>query len=113
MWRKIGVVALVAVMVGIVALRGGDTSGAEARSLVAHGARLLDVRSPEEFASGHLPGAVNIPIHQLEQRMSELDPQATPIVVYCLSGARSAQAASLLTAKGFAGVHDLGPMSRW
>jgi len=94
-------------------LRGGDVSREGAHKLVESGARLVDVRTPEEFAGGHLPGAVNIPVQQLSQRMSELDPKDKPIVVYCRSGHRSGQAAALLKGAGHAEVHDLGAMSRW
>lgn len=86
---------------------------AEARKLVAGGARLLDVRTPGEFASGHLDGALNIPVDVLEGRMAEIGDRETAIVVYCRSGARSARASQLLTAAGFHTVADLGAMSRW
>jgi rhodanese-related sulfurtransferase len=43
---------------------------------------VLDVRPPEEFAAGHVPGAVNIPIHELEKRLSEL-PKRKEVVAYC------------------------------
>jgi phage shock protein E len=63
---------------------------------------LLDVRTPEEFAAGHIAGAVNIPHDQLAKRASEL-PQArnTEIAVYCRSGRRSAQALEWLGAQGY------------
>jgi phage shock protein E len=88
-------------------------SGAEARRMVASGARLLDVRTPEEFASGHIPGALNIPVAQLDLRLGELPTKQQPLVVYCRSGNRSASAARLLGEAGFTAVHDLGAMSRW
>ena len=94
--------------------QGSDRiSSADARKLVAEGAVLLDVRSPGEFASGHLEGAVNIPIEVLEGRMLELGEQGVAIVVYCRSGARSARASQLLSSAGFQTVADLGAMSRW
>lgn len=93
--------------------RGGDVSGSEARGLVEAGARLLDVRTPGEFADGHLDGAINIPLGDLDRRMSELDPKDRPIVVYCRSGSRSARAADKLEGAGYNAVHDLGAMSRW
>lgn len=92
---------------------GGDVSGDAARKLVEGGARLVDVRTPEEFAGGHLPGALNIPVQQLDQRMGELAPKDRALVVYCRSGHRSGQAAGMLKGAGFTAVHDLGPMSRW
>jgi phage shock protein E len=83
----------------------------EARELQARGARLVDVRTPEEFASGHLPGAVNVPFDAMEGRaLAELAPVDAPVVVYCHSGKRSARAAATLKALGFGQVHDLGAM---
>jgi phage shock protein E len=90
-----------------------DIRSGDARRLVEEGARLVDVRSPLEFESGHLPGAVNIPLPELERRIAELEPRERAIVVYCASGARSAQARRVLSARGFALVRNLGPMSAW
>jgi phage shock protein E len=80
-------------------------------ALQAQGARLVDVRTPEEFASGHMAGAVNIPFDALDGRAAaELAPVDAPVVVYCHSGKRSARAAATLKALGFGQVHDLGAM---
>ena len=97
----------------LVLARGGDVNGEQARQLVQAGARLVDVRTPSEFASGHIPGAINIPLQQLDSRLTELQPKDTPLVVYCRSGNRSGNATRMLKNAGFAAVHDLGPMSRW
>lgn len=83
----------------------------EARALVKQGAQLVDVRTREEFAQGHLPGAKNLPVEALAGRTRELGSKDKPVVVYCRSGARSGQAASLLRAAGFKKVVNLGPMS--
>ena len=91
----------------------GRVKPGEARALVAAGARLVDVRSPGEFASGHLPGAVNIPVGELASRTGEVGAKDRPVVLYCRSGARSASAAGLLKRAGYTNVHDLGPISRW
>jgi phage shock protein E len=88
-------------------------SGSEARDLVAKGATLLDVRSPAEFAGGHLDGAVSIPVQELAGRLDELGDRTDQLVVYCHSGTRSAMAKRLLESNGFANVHDLGGMGRW
>ena len=85
---------------------------AEARQKVQQGALLLDVRTPQEYAAGHLSDAVNIPVQQLPGRMAELGPVARSVVVYCRSGGRSATAARMLRAAGH-DVTDLGPMSAW
>lgn len=93
--------------------RRPETSSEDARALVADGAVLVDVRTPEEFAAGHLPGAINLPVQELTGRVRELGPTGTGLVVYCRSGARSAHATRLLRAAGYTDVHDLGAMSRW
>ena len=84
----------------------------QARAKVAAGAQLLDVRSEAEFRSGSLPGARNIPVSSLASRVGELDPKR-PLVVFCASGMRSANALSTLRSKGFTEVYDLGPLSAW
>ncbi len=106
-------VVLAAGTAGFLFLANGGTGDAEARQLVAEGAQLLDVRTREEFASGHVDGAVNIPVQELETRIAELGTSGKPIVVYCHSGRRSAVAKQMLEAAGHAEVYDLGPMSSW
>lgn len=91
----------------------GHISGEEAHRLVADEALLLDVRSPAEFEDGHIEGAVNVPVDELEGRLGDLAPHDRPIVVYCLSGNRSARAAQMLSQAGYSAVHDLGSISRW
>lgn len=75
---------------------------------IARGARIIDVRSSAEFRDGSYPGAVNIPLVALLARMSELEPKDTPIVLFCASGARSAQGARLLKQAGFTDVTNAG-----
>jgi rhodanese-related sulfurtransferase len=84
-----------------------------ARQLVAEGALLVDVRSPEEFATAHLPQAVNIPVDQLPARLDEVRQFACPVVVYCASGMRSGRATGVLRSAEIEDVHDLGSLSRW
>lgn len=60
----------------------------------------LDVRTPAEFAEGHYPGAVNIPVDELSRRIDEVKQMVTPIIAYCRSGARSAMAVALLRQQG-------------
>jgi rhodanese-related sulfurtransferase len=100
---------------GLLDFLGASTSfdrSTEAKDLVAKGALLLDVRTHEEFASGHIPGAKNIPVQELGRRLGELAVTKTPVVVYCRSGGRSASAASVLRQAGHT-VCDLGAMSNW
>jgi phage shock protein E len=82
------------------------------KSLVADGAQLLDVRTPGEFSAGALPGAVNIPVSELEARLDEVS-RDRAVIVYCRSGARSGRASNTLQSAGFAQVHDLGAMAAW
>ena len=75
------------------------------------GARIIDVREPEEYAGGHLPGAVNLPLANLT-----LTPElsASPLVLVCASGGRSARAAALLEEAGHPEVANLlGGTSGW
>ena len=73
------------------------------------GAVVLDVRTPEEFTRGHLPGAINYDWNgaDFQTQVKSLD-KSKPLFVYCLSGGRSAKAAQSLRAKGFKNVYELG-----
>ena len=77
------------------------------------GLQIVDVRNPGEVAAGMVPGAVNIPVGQLPDRLGELDTHR-PTVVYCAGGYRSSVAASLLRRHGFDDVSDvLGGYNAW
>jgi phage shock protein E len=73
---------------------------------------LIDVRTPDEFASGYIDGAVNISVQTLPDRLSEV-PRDKPVIVYCHSGNRSAQAASILSKAGYTNVYDMGGILAW
>ncbi|HEX6040526.1 MBL fold metallo-hydrolase [Longimicrobium sp.] len=80
---------------------------------LASGAELVDVRNSSEFAAGHLPGAVNLPLGRLAERVDEL-PRGRTLVIHCQSGARAGVAASLLAARGFDDVRHLaGDYAGW
>lgn len=100
------VVALVALL-RIVVLKGGRVSSNVVKERIAAGASIVDVRTPEEFRQGSYPGAVNIPLQVLRQRLGEID-RSRPVVVFCASGGRSAVAAQVLTAAGYADVSNAG-----
>ncbi len=72
----------------------------EARSKVLQGAKWLDVRHAKEFHHSRLPGAINIPLHELRLRMAELD-KATEYICCCRTGARSSSGSFLLAQNGF------------
>lgn len=76
---------------------------------------ILDVRTPEEFAAGHVPGAKNIPHDQLSNRLAELaGAKDKDIIVYCRSGRRSEMALNTLSSQGFKRLlHLEGDMIKW
>jgi len=72
-------------------------------------AQIIDVREPDEYASGHLPESRNFPLAKLEERASEVaKSKDTPLVVVCQSGARSSGACKTLEKQGYTKVHNLG-----
>ncbi|CAG7607683.1 Sulfur carrier protein TusA [Paenibacillus solanacearum] len=74
---------------------------------------VIDVREPAEYAFGRIPGAVSIPLGQLEQRLDSLDSEAVYYVV-CRTGTRSDMACRIMADKGFRSVHNVLPgMSLW
>lgn len=76
--------------------------------LKEEGAVLVDVRSPEEYASGHAPDTINIPLSSLSAELSKF-PRDQIIVVCCASGTRSAMARKLLQTNGFKKTYNAGP----
>ncbi|HMN13089.1 MAG TPA: rhodanese-like domain-containing protein [Bellilinea sp.] len=70
---------------------------------------LIDVRTPEEYQTGHLPGALLLPVDQIAQEIQSVVPDKdTPVMVYCRSGNRSATAAKALDKLGYTVIFDLG-----
>lgn len=76
---------------------------------------VLDVRSRGEYRSGHIPGAINIPVDELAGRLDELGAyRARPVVVHCEAGPRAYHAAGMLREAGFTDLHELnGHMRAW
>lgn len=77
------------------------------KDLIKNGASIVDVRTVDEFEDGAYPGAVNIPVNQIQRRAHEI-PKDKPVVVYCASGARSTVAMSVLKALGWPEVVNAG-----
>ena len=74
---------------------------------------VIDVRTPEEYASGHIPGAVNIPFDQVAQRIAELD-APHGVALYCMVGPRARKGESALMAAGYETVFHLdGGLAAW
>ncbi len=74
--------------------------GTDFRSLVQQGAVVIDVRTPGEFKTGHIEGAVNIPVDVVNSKIIELKKKGKPIITCCASGMRSARAAAILKQNG-------------
>lgn len=79
---------------------------------LADDAALIDVREAGEFAAGHVPGAVLVPMGRLAARMGELD-RTHPVYVVCASGNRSAAMTDLLVANGFTACSVAGGTQAW
>ncbi|MDH5378675.1 MAG: rhodanese-like domain-containing protein [Gammaproteobacteria bacterium] len=83
--------------------------GSHARAMVEEqNAQLVDVRNPQEFSNGAVPGAINIPVNMIPNLASQHLDNSKPVIVYCVSGGRSAQAQMILNSMGFNDVHNVG-----
>lgn len=77
-----------------------EVSRAEAREMLDRGAQLVDVRADHEWETGHLPGAVHIPLAELPGRVAEID-KDRPVILYCRGGNRSSMATTALAEAGY------------
>jgi len=76
--------------------------------MIDGGAKVIDVRSPEEYDDEHYPNAINIPLNLIQAKAAELGDKSAPLVLYCASGSRSAFAARMLSMAGFKNVVNAG-----
>ena len=86
----------------------GMGSKTDFAQLAKSGAVILDVRTKGEFQSGHIKGAVNIPVDQLRSNLDKLKDKNRPIITCCASGMRSASAKAVLISCGYTEVHNGG-----
>ena len=77
------------------------------------GAVLLDVRKPDEYSEGHIPGSINIPVQEIEKAKEAVTDLNTPVFVYCLSGVRGRKAAAALIEMGYTNVTCIGGMKAY
>ena len=77
------------------------------------GAVLLDVRTPQEYREGHIPGSINIPLQSLSTADQIPAGKDTLLFVYCYSGARSAQAVRLLAGMGYTNTKNIGGIAAY
>ena len=78
---------------------------------ISSGALIVDVRTPEEFAQGHFPGAINIPHEQIVEGLRSRQIEASePVILYCRSGNRSGKAERALHAEGYVSARNAGSL---
>lgn len=85
---------------GLLNMLGFGGKSENVKEFMAKGAVVIDVRTYEEFASGHIKGSKNIPLQIISGKVAEIKKLNQPVIVCCRSGMRSAQAASILKAQG-------------
>lgn len=87
----------------------------EARAMMDEGGvTVVDVRTPEEYAEEHLPGAINLPNEALGAELpEELPEQTASLILYCRTGVRSKQASDKLVELGYKAVYDMGGIVDW
>ena len=74
---------------------------------------LLDVRTPQEYGEGHIPGSKNVPLQTLDKVRSVVENKDTELFVYCYSGARSRQATEMLQHMGCTNVQNIGGIAAY
>ncbi len=115
-WLGIALLSGGALLLPALQRRGAKVSHFQATQYMNQGKTLvLDVRSAEEFAAGHLPNAKNIPLPELAERVKELEKSKSNVVItVCASGVRSASATAVLGKAGFTQVFSLeGGVDAW
>ena len=93
----------------------GIITGAQAKEVIEsnNAAILLDVRNPDEYVERHIEGSLNIPVSELEERLSELPDKNAVIIVFCRAGRRSAMAYDILIDNGYTNVLDMQTIDNW
>ncbi|MEI6674762.1 MAG: rhodanese-like domain-containing protein [Verrucomicrobiota bacterium] len=111
-WTPILVVAAILIVIFLLK-QTGQISVKDALACLKNGALVIDVRSPGEFASGHLPGAINLPLDELTTALPRRVPDKNQtLLLHCQSGMRSGIAKQKLKAMGYAYAYNLGSFSR-
>lgn len=94
-------------------LKGPDINQGVKEYSTTDSAVLLDVRTPDEYRQGHIPGSKNVPLQSISKVAGMIDNKSTTIFVHCLSGARSGQAAAILKQMGYTNVKNIGGISSY
>ena len=94
-------------------LKQPDVNQGVAKYYNTPGAVLLDVRTPQEYSEGHIPGSKNVPLQTLDKVRSVVENKDTELFVYCYSGARSKQATVALGQMGYTNVRNMGGIAAY
>lgn len=94
-------------------LKGPDINQGVKEYSTTDGAVLLDVRTPDEYRQGHIPGSKNVPLQQLDKISSVAKNKEIPLFVYCYSGSRSRQATGMLQQMGYTNVNNIGGIAAY
>jgi rhodanese-related sulfurtransferase len=85
---------------GILSFFGIKSKEEQVKEMMAEGAIIVDVRTSQEFNEGHIANAINIPVQQIEARISTLKKKGKPVILCCKSGGRAGRAKSILQKNG-------------
>ncbi len=77
------------------------------------GAVLLDVRTKEEYSSGHIPGSINVPVEEIQNVESVITEHSTPVFVYCLRGGRATNAVKVMKTLGYDNARSIGGICKF
>ena len=85
---------------GLLSLLGIKTKSEKVKEFMSEGAIIVDVRTPQEYKDGHITNSLNIPVDQIEARISTLRKKGRPVIVCCRTGSRAGRARSVLMRNG-------------
>ena len=94
-------------------LKGPDINQGVREWGAAPGGVLLDVRTPQEYREGHIPGSKNVPLQEIDRVSAAVSGKDTPLFVYCRSGARSRQAVAALQRMGYLNIKNIGGIAAY
>jgi phage shock protein E len=108
-WMEFVAITCVVLVPIVIALRRSRISADEALERLRNGGVLVDVRSENEFAAGHLPGAINLPFDAIATTLPVRVPnKGTVLLLHCESGGRSGEAQTRLRSMGYTNAFNLG-----
>jgi rhodanese-related sulfurtransferase len=111
-WTSVAIIAALFVLL-VVLKRGGQVSARAAAGYLRDGALVMDVRTAGEFTAGHLPGAVNLPLSEIETAIGrKVKSKDRVVLLYCQSGVRSGEARRKLRAMGYEHAFNMGSYGR-